>query len=66
MAVLLYIELDNTHEALKCLSYLHHYYLEQSIEPHDQYKIIKQRLVDNHKDDVDIEAFIEKYQKQYQ
>lgn len=66
MAALLYIELDNTHEALKCLSYLHHYYKEQSVEPHKQYALIKQQLIDSHKDDIDIEAFIEEYQGQYQ
>ena len=66
IAALLYIELDHTHEALKCLSYLHYYYEEQSVEPHKQYALIKQQLVDNNKDDVDIEAFIEEYQKQYQ
>ncbi|WP_010200826.1 hypothetical protein [Psychrobacter sp. PAMC 21119] len=66
MSALFYIELDNTHEALKCLSYLHYYYEEQSVEPHKQYALIKQQLVDNNKDDVDIEAFIEEYQKQYQ
>jgi len=65
IAALLYIELDHTHEALKCLSYLHYYYKEQSVEPHKQYALIKQQLVDNNKDDVDIETFIEEYQKQY-
>lgn len=66
MAALLYIEVDNTHEALKCLSYLHYYYKEQSVELHKQYDLIKQQLVDSHKDDVDIETFIEEYQGQYQ
>lgn len=66
MAALLYIELDNTHEALKCLSYLHYYYEEQPVEPHKQYALIKQQLIDSHKDDIDIETFIEEYQEQYQ
>ncbi|MGE6408624.1 MULTISPECIES: hypothetical protein [unclassified Psychrobacter] len=66
IAALLYIELDHTHEALKCLSYLHYYYEEQSVEPHKQYVLIKRQLADNNKDGIDIEAFIEEYQGQYQ
>ena len=41
-------------------------YQEQSVEPHKQYTLIKQQLIDNHEDDVDIEAFIEEYKGQYQ
>ena len=64
MAALLYIELGSMDEALKCLSYLHHYYEEQAIEPHKQYEMIKQQLIDN-KDAAQIETSIEDYQFQY-
>ncbi|WP_201616701.1 hypothetical protein [Psychrobacter immobilis] len=66
MAALLYIELGNMDEALKCLSYLHYYYEEQAVESHDQYGLIKQQLIDNYKDSAQIEAYIKDYQEQYQ
>lgn len=66
MAALLYIELGNRDEALKCLSYLYHYYEEQSVEPHEQYELIKQQLIDSYKDTAQIEAGIKDYQEQYQ
>lgn len=66
VAALLYIELGNKDEALQCLSYLHYYYEEQSVEPHDQYELIKQQLIENYKDVAYVEAGIKDYQKQYQ
>lgn len=68
MAGLLYIELGNTDTdaALKCLSYLYYYYQEQSLEPHEQYSLLKQKLVDGSEDSVNIESLIEDYQEQYQ
>ncbi|MEN6669687.1 hypothetical protein AAJP47_04845 [Psychrobacter sp. B38] len=66
MAGLLHIELGDTDSALKCLSYLHYYYQEQSLEPHEQYSIIKQQLVDGFEDSVNIESLIADYQEQYQ
>lgn len=66
MAGLLYIELGNTDAALKCLSYLHYYYQEQSVEPHEQYFLIKQQLIDISEDSDNIESLVEDYQEQYQ
>lgn len=66
MAGLLYIELGNTDKALKCLSYLHYFYQEQSVEPHEQYSLLKQQLIDGFEDSVDIESLIADYQEQYQ
>ncbi len=66
IAALLYIELGNMNEALECLAYLHYYYEDQAIEPHDQYELIKQQLIEKYKDSAHIEAYIEDYQEQYQ
>ncbi len=66
IAALLHIELGNMDKALECLAYLHYYYEEQEIEPHDQYRLIKQQLIENYKDAAQIEAYINDYQEQYQ
>lgn len=58
MAALLYIELGDMKKALECLSYLHHYYEEQSIEPHEHYAIIEKQLVEKLKDMADIQRWI--------
>ena len=66
IAALLHIDLGNMNKALECLSYLYHYYEEQAVEPHEQYELIKQQLVDSYKDSAQIEAYIKDYQAQYQ
>lgn len=58
MAALLYIELGDMNKALECLSYLYHYYAEQSIEPHEHYAIIEKQLVERFKDIAEIQRWI--------
>lgn len=65
MAGLLYIELGNMEKALECLSYLHHYYQDQSIEPHEQYTLIERQLVNNYKEAEDIQNWIAEHQQNY-
>lgn len=45
-AAFLYIELDEGQHAIECLSYLHHYYQDNDANFHEQYSIIKQRIID--------------------
>lgn len=66
MAALLYIELDNFEEALKCVSYLHYYYADEAIEPHEQFNVIKQHLSDSYTNDDGLNSAIEEYQGTYQ
>lgn len=58
MAALLYIELGDMNKALECLSYLYHYYAEQSIAPHEHYAIIEKQLVERFKDIAEIQRWI--------
>lgn len=66
IAALLYIELSNMDKALECLSYLHYYYQEQAVKPHEQYALIKQQLIKGYKDPDELEAIIEDYREDYE
>lgn len=66
MAALLYIELDNLQEALQCMSYLHHYYEDEAVMPHEQFNLIKQQIADSYASDKELNSLIEEYQETYQ
>lgn len=65
MAALLYIELGDMEKALECMSYLHHYYVEQSVEPHEHYAIIEKKLVERFKDVAEIQRWIAENYESY-
>ncbi len=65
IAAFLYIELNDKQKALECLSYLHHYYQDQEIEPHNQYNLIKQQLNESY-NEPNVNERIDSYREHYQ
>lgn len=59
-AALLYIELNEGQQAIECFSYLHNYYQDNDANFHEQYGIIKQKIIDGFISESDLDQQLAK------
>lgn len=66
IAALLYIELGDIEKAMDCIAYLEYYYRDKEVEPHKQFNLIKQQLINEHIDAASLESHIVDYEEKYE
>ncbi|MFK3917273.1 hypothetical protein [Psychrobacter sp. NPDC078501] len=66
IAAFLYIDLGEKQKALECVSYLHYYYKDHETEPHAQYNLILQQLINAFENESEINVYIDNGEKEYQ